>query len=75
LRNSLAMVLAGVVIGVAVAAAAVRLLTQLVQGMRGVEPGTFALTILLLIAAAMFASFLPAHHASRIDPMKALRQD
>ncbi|HEY6342080.1 MAG TPA: ABC transporter permease [Bryobacteraceae bacterium] len=75
LRNSLVMVLVGVVAGVAAAAGAVRLLVQLVQGMRGAEPGTFALMVLVLIAAATIASFLPAHRASRIDPVEALRQD
>ena len=46
-----------------------------VEGMRGADPGTFALMVSMLIAAAMIASFFPARHASRIDPIKALRQD
>jgi ABC-type antimicrobial peptide transport system permease subunit len=75
LRNSLVMVLIGVVVGAAAATAAVRLLVPLVQGMRGSEPGTFVLMVSVLIAAAMIASFLPARRASRIDPMEALRQD
>ena len=75
LRNALVMVLVGAVAGVAAAAAAVRLLTQLVQGMHGAEPGTFALMVLALIVAAMIASFLPARRATRIDPVEALRQD
>ncbi len=75
LRNGLVMVLIGVVAGAAAATAAVRLLVQLVQGMHGAEPGTFALMVLVLIVAAMIASFLPARRATRIDPMEALRQD
>jgi ABC-type antimicrobial peptide transport system permease subunit len=69
------MVLVGVLAGVAPAAAAVRLLVQTVQGMRAAEPGTFALMVVVLIAAAMIASFLPARPAIRIDPVEALRQD
>jgi ABC-type antimicrobial peptide transport system permease subunit len=75
LRNGLIMVLVGAVAGAAAATAAVRLLVQLVQGMRGAEPGTFALMVLVLIVAAMIASFLPARRATRIDPVEALRQD
>jgi ABC-type antimicrobial peptide transport system permease subunit len=36
---------------------------------------TFATMIFVLVAAALFASFLPARRASRVDPMKALRQE
>jgi predicted permease len=75
LRHSLGMVLAGVIAGALAAAAAVRLLVQLVEGMRGADPATFALMVFVLIGAAMLASFLPARRASRIDPMKALRQE
>jgi ABC-type lipoprotein release transport system permease subunit len=38
------------------------------------EPLTFAITIPVLVGAAMAASFVPARRASRIEPMKALRQ-
>lgn len=75
LRNSFTMVLAGVVAGAVAAVAALRLLARLVEGVRGADPDVFALMVLVLIAAAMVASFLPARHASRIDPMRALRQD
>jgi len=43
--------------------------------MRPTEPSTFAIMIPILVAAALFASFLPARRASRIDPMSALRQE
>ncbi len=75
LRQSLAMILAGVGVGIAGAFAAARLLVRLVEGVRSIEPLTFGLMIAVLIIAALVASFLPAHRASRIDPMKALRQE
>jgi putative ABC transport system permease protein len=50
-------------------------LQRLVQGMQPVEISTFAITIPVLVLAAMFASFLPARRASRVDPVIALRQD
>ncbi len=75
LRQSLAMIFAGVGVGMAAALVAGRLLARSVQGVRSSEPFTFALTIAVLVAAALFASFVPARRASRVDPMTALRQE
>jgi ABC-type lipoprotein release transport system permease subunit len=43
--------------------------------MQPTDLGTFAITIPLLVLAALFASFLPARRASHVDPVIALRQD
>jgi predicted permease len=75
LRQSLAMIFIGVVVGISAALAAGRLLERLVEGMRPTEPLTFAIMISVLVVAALIASFLPARRASRVDPMKALRQE
>jgi hypothetical protein len=75
LRQSLGMIFAGVVVGLATAAAAARLLQRLVAGVRATEPLTFGIMISILVAAALFASFLPARRASRVDPISALRQE
>jgi predicted permease len=75
LGQSLGMILAGVGIGIAGALGAGFLLIRLVEGMKPLAPMTLAITISLLIAAALFASFVPARRASRIDPTRALRQD
>jgi putative ABC transport system permease protein len=75
LRQSLGMIFIGVGVGTAGALAAGRLLQHLVDGMRPAGPLTFAITIPVLLVAALFASFLPARRASRIDPMSALRQE
>ncbi len=74
-RHSLAMIALGVGLGISGALAAARVLKGLVEGMQPLEPATFALTIALLVAAAILASFVPARRASRIDAMKALRQE
>ena len=73
LRQSLGMIFSGLAAGIAGALAAGRLLAHLVDGMRPAEPLTFALMILVLVAAALFASFVPARRASRVDPLVALR--
>jgi ABC-type antimicrobial peptide transport system permease subunit len=75
LGQSLRMIFAGVGVGVATAFAAARLLEKLVAGVRSTEPSTFAIMISVLVVAALFASFIPARRASRVDPMTALRQD
>ena len=75
LRQSLGMILVGVAIGTAAALAAGRVLHQLVEGMQPSAPSTLLLTIPVLMVAALFASFLPARRASRVDPVIALRQD
>jgi predicted permease len=73
LRQSLGMIGSGVAAGVIGAWVAARLLIRLVQGVRSTEPAAFALMVAVLIAAALFASFLPARRASRVEPMSALR--
>lgn len=75
LEQSLVMIIGGVVLGGVAAFAAARLLQRLVEGMRPTDAPTFALMVSVLIAAAMLASYLPARRASRIDPVKALREE
>jgi putative ABC transport system permease protein len=75
LRQSAAMIAAGVVAGLGGALVAARVLQRLVQGMQGTGPATFALMIAILLFAALSASFFPARRAGRLDPMKALRQE
>jgi predicted permease len=74
LGESLAMIFIGVGVGILGALAAGRILDRLVEGMRPADVSTFAITIPILVIAALFASFVPARRASRIDPASALRQ-
>ncbi len=75
MRQSLGMIAVGAGIGIAAALGAGRVLQHLVEGMQPTEPLTFAMMILILVASALVASFLPARRASRIDPTSALRQE
>jgi predicted permease len=75
LRQSLGMIFVGVGVGAAAALIAGRLLERYVAGVRSTEPLAFATMVLILVLAALTASFVPARRASRIDPVNALRQD
>ena len=75
LRQSLVMIFVGIAAGIVAALAAARVLEQSVTGVRSVDPLAFTLMIALLVAAGLFASWLPARRASKVDPIIALRYE
>ncbi|MFY9528852.1 MAG: ABC transporter permease [Candidatus Acidiferrales bacterium] len=68
-------VLIGVAIGLAGAVALGRVVASLIYGVKPSDPGTFAAVSALLAAVAFAASVVPAYRATRVDPMKALREE
>lgn len=66
-------VLIGLAIGFAGAAAVSRLLQKLLFGLSPFDPISYLMVALVLAAAGLAATFLPARRATRIDPMAALR--
>jgi len=75
LGQSMGMIIVGTAVGILGALAAGHLLQHLIEGMRPADLSTFAIMIPILLAAALFASFIPARRASLVDPMRALRQE
>ena len=65
--------LIGVVIGVAAAFGLARLISDFLFGVKAWDPVVFTTVPLLLSGVALFAVWLPALRATRIDPVKALR--
>ena len=61
--------------GVAVALLSTRALLSLLYQVDPIDLPTFAAVPLMLIAAAVAASRIPAWRASRVDPMEALRAE
>jgi hypothetical protein len=68
-------VIVGVVIGVAVALAATRLLGSLLFGVKPVDPIVFAAMSVMMIAIGVLASYMPARRASSVNPIESLRSD
>jgi putative ABC transport system permease protein len=75
LRNGLGLTIAGLTLGLAGAAAGARLLQSMLFGITPLDPLTFVAVGLLFGVVALFASYLPARRATRIDPMSAIRMD
>ena len=65
----------GIAVGLAGAIAMTRLLASYLYSVRPTDPSTFALIMLLQLAIAGLASFIPAHRATKVDPMLALRYE
>ena len=65
----------GVVIGLLLALALVRVLSALLIGISGYDVGIFVIVPLLLATVAFVACYLPARRATKVDPLIALRYE
>jgi predicted permease len=74
-REALAPVLGGVMVGVAGALAVVRFAASMLFGVAPRDPLSFALAGSVLLAVALAAAAIPARRASRVDPAIALRYE
>jgi putative ABC transport system permease protein len=75
LSQALKLTLAGVAIGLGAALALTRFMSSLLFGVSPTDPVIFVFISLLLIAVSLFASFVPARKAIKVDPMIALRYE
>jgi putative ABC transport system permease protein len=73
LKQGLLLTILGVVVGLGAALALTRLLSGLLFGVEAIDISTFTMISLLLILVSLFACYLPARRAMRIDPLQALR--
>jgi predicted permease len=73
IARALRLALAGVTLGTIGSFVAAKWIASLLFGTRPTDPATFAGIVVLLCVVALFAGYLPARRASRIDPMIALR--
>ena len=74
-RYGLTLAAAGVAIGLGSAVILMRLMKSLLFGISPLDPLTYAIVPVVLVAAAVLASYLPARRAAAVDPMEALRAE
>jgi ABC-type antimicrobial peptide transport system permease subunit len=73
IARTLKLALIGIAVGIVASFGIAALIASLLFGTAPTDPVTFAGMILLLVAVAFIAGYLPARRASRIDPIVALR--
>ena len=74
-RHALALAMIGVAIGLGAAAGLMRLMKSLLYEISPLDPMTYAAVPLVLVVAAVLASYLPARRAASVDPAKTLRAE
>ncbi|HTR17496.1 MAG TPA: ABC transporter permease [Acetobacteraceae bacterium] len=75
LRESVALMAAGIAIGLPLALGLASLAGKLLFGITTREPEDVAITLTVLVAGGVAAAYLPGRRATRVDPVQALRQD
>ncbi|HEX8811183.1 MAG TPA: hypothetical protein VF742_04245 [Terracidiphilus sp.] len=65
----------GTMIGLLASAAATRLMKAILFGISPLDGPTYALVPLVLLTAAILASYIPATRATKVDPAEALKAE
>jgi predicted permease len=75
LLHGLALSAAGAVVGLVAAMALGRLMSSLLFGVGPTDPAAYVAAVVVTIAAAALASYMPARRAATIDPIETLRAE
>jgi ABC-type antimicrobial peptide transport system permease subunit len=75
LAQSAKLAIPGTIIGVALALSLGRVVQTLVYGVSPADPVILATVVLLVLAVALLASYIPARRAAQADPMATLRAE
>jgi len=73
LRRAMVLCLAGAVVGIGLALAASRVIASLLFEVSPMDPVALFGACGVLLVVAAFAAYVPAYHASRVDPARALQ--
>jgi putative ABC transport system permease protein len=75
LGRGVTLIAAGVAIGLAASYGLTRFLSSQIWGVSATDPWAFGAVVVLVAAVGTLACYLPAHRASRVDPLVALRYE
>ena len=75
LKKGTRLILAGVVIGLLTGFILARMLASEFWGISATDPSTFAAVALVALIVGVLACWLPAHRATKVDPLVALRYE
>lgn len=75
IRQGLTLTAIGIGVGLAAALATTRFLESMLFGVSPLDPLTWVAVPMLFLTAALLASYLPAHRATKVDPLVALKYE
>jgi ABC-type lipoprotein release transport system permease subunit len=75
LRRGLLVATVGLLLGLGAAVASTRLMQAVLFGVEPLDPITFATMPVVLTAAAILATYLPARRAMLVDPVETMRAE
>jgi predicted permease len=74
-RDGVVLTMIGIAIGLLSSAGLTRLMKAILFGISPIDPPTYATVAIILLAAAVLASYIPATRAARVDPVDALKAE
>jgi ABC-type antimicrobial peptide transport system permease subunit len=75
MREMLLVILVGIAVGAIGGVLCGRYVESQLFGIKALDQPVFIISVVTLLAASLTATFIPAWHASRLDPMRALRHE
>jgi ABC-type antimicrobial peptide transport system permease subunit len=75
LRQGMVLTGTGILVGLVLAGGATRAMSALLYGVSPVDPVTFGGVAPLLALVTLAATYLPAHRATRVDPVETLKAE
>jgi ABC-type antimicrobial peptide transport system permease subunit len=75
LSESFLLLIVGVGLGLPLTLLTISYIKDQLFGLSALDPMTFAVALTVVSAMTLFAAWLPAHRATKVDPMAALRCD